>query len=84
MKLLVITPLKSICSHMQQRWCNRIKDSEKISDAYENNLQKCVNFLLAAHRDSCLEAVERERGLAYLVVCQLHPGTYFTITVQVH
>lgn len=35
---------------MQQRWYNRIKDSEKISDAYEYNLQKCVNFLQAAHR----------------------------------
>lgn len=36
---------------MQQRWCNRIKDSEKISDAYEYNLQKCGNFLLAAHKE---------------------------------
>jgi len=29
MKLLLITPLKSICSHLQQRWCSRTKDSEK-------------------------------------------------------
>lgn len=84
MKLLVITPLKSIYSYMQQRWCNRIKGSEKIIDAYKYNLQKCVNFLLVAHRDSCFGAVERERHLTYLVVCLLYPGTYVTTTLQVH
>lgn len=83
MKLLVRLSSQS-CSHLQQRWYNRTKDSEKNSDACEYKLQKCINFLLAAHRDCCFGAAAKERGLRYLVLGLLPPGTYFTTTLQVH